>query len=155
MAFGTAFGQLCRGLGQMPGVAVASSVFQSRPDTELRGKALVKRLALNAQRRDPVNLCDSGHHQWFRFIQKPGMNTKIIGTKLASVLRVAVVPNVWRRHRICRVPIGSRHRASSPYSRAYANKGVPRFTFVGASVLTSLLSRKPKPKPERNGKSDS
>jgi MFS family permease len=36
MAFGTAFGQLFRGLGQTSGVAIASAVFQSRLDTELR-----------------------------------------------------------------------------------------------------------------------
>ncbi|KAF8121594.1 vacuolar amino acid permease [Boletus edulis] len=36
MAFGTAFGQLFRGLGQTSGVAIASAVFQSRLDDELR-----------------------------------------------------------------------------------------------------------------------
>jgi len=36
MAFGTAFGQLFRGLGQTSGVAIASAVFQSRLRTELR-----------------------------------------------------------------------------------------------------------------------
>ncbi|KAF8129574.1 vacuolar amino acid permease [Boletus edulis] len=36
IAFGTAFGQLFRGLGQTSGVAIASAVFQSRLDDELR-----------------------------------------------------------------------------------------------------------------------
>ncbi|KAF8549541.1 hypothetical protein OG21DRAFT_1421090, partial [Imleria badia] len=36
MACGTAFGQLFRGLGQTSGVAIASAVFRSRLDTELR-----------------------------------------------------------------------------------------------------------------------
>ncbi|KIJ62352.1 hypothetical protein HYDPIDRAFT_176642 [Hydnomerulius pinastri MD-312] len=36
MAFGTAFGQLFRGLGQTSGVAISSALFQSRLDAELR-----------------------------------------------------------------------------------------------------------------------
>ncbi|KAJ7221383.1 vacuolar amino acid permease [Mycena pura] len=36
MAVGTGFGQLFRGIGQVGGVAIASAIFQSRLDTELR-----------------------------------------------------------------------------------------------------------------------